>query len=128
MINVRKAIDIYDRCLPSGHPNHALSLVSLGNIHLGLGKINIALDEYNRALRMQEESLPNDHPDIARTLYDLALVQLRLGQLTEARDYFQRAIHIGSQTLSATHPFMRLIIDNQKYALDNVNISIITHF
>jgi tetratricopeptide (TPR) repeat protein len=105
-----------------------LSLVSLANIHFGLGKINIALDEYNQALQMQEESLPNNHPDIARTLYDLALVQIRLGQRTEARDYFQRAIHIADQTLSVTHPFMRLITDNQKHALDNVNNSVVTYF
>ena len=105
-----------------------MSLVSLANIHFSLGKINIALDEYNQALHMQEETLPNDHPDIARTLYDLALVQIRLDHPIEARDYFQRAIDIGGQTLSVTHPFMRLITDNQKYALDNINNSIKIHF
>jgi tetratricopeptide (TPR) repeat protein len=101
-----------------------LSLVSLANIHFGLGKIDTALDEYNRALQMQEEALPHDHPDIARTLYDLALVQIRLGKLAEARPYFERAIQIGSQTLPANHPLMRLITDHQKHVLDDVDNSI----
>jgi hypothetical protein len=58
--NVRKVIKIYERCLPPGYPNHALAFVSLANIHFGLDEINIALQEYNYALRMQEEALPAD--------------------------------------------------------------------
>jgi tetratricopeptide (TPR) repeat protein len=114
--NVRKAIKIYERCLPSGHPNHALAFVSLANIHFGRDEINIVLQEYNHALRMQEEALLADHPDIARTLYDIDLVQIHLDHREEARQYFQRAIHIAGQTLSINHPLMHLINDSQNYA------------
>ena len=69
-----QAKKIYDTILPPGHPKRALPRINLGNVYLTTGQYELALEEYQDALKLQKTLLPHDHPDITRTSHNIAVV------------------------------------------------------
>jgi tetratricopeptide (TPR) repeat protein/predicted Ser/Thr protein kinase len=90
----RKAHELRQQLLPSVHPDIARSLLSLANIHSGLGEIELARDHQQRALQMRLELFGPDHVVIASSLNNLALSMRRLGELDEAKQLLERAVAI----------------------------------
>ncbi|CAF5195811.1 unnamed protein product, partial [Rotaria sp. Silwood1] len=83
--------------------------VNLGNVYLASRDYSKACEEYEIALKLQQQLLSSDHPDIARTLHNLALVQTHFGNIEQAKQYLERAEEIAGHTLSSKHPVVSLI-------------------
>ena len=63
--NYNKSLAIYEKHLPSDHPDLGKIQNNIGIVHRYLGHYDLALEHYHRALQIQLKSLPAYHPDIA---------------------------------------------------------------
>jgi tetratricopeptide (TPR) repeat protein len=111
---------MYDDALPSGHPNRALVRVNIGNIYFATCNFDMALTEYENALRLQESSLPADHPDIARTLHNLALAHLHQGDADKYRESIERAESTAVRMLKKQHPMLTLLSTTKNAMVEDI--------
>lgn len=89
-------------------------------MYLAGGRLDLALVEYESALKLQQGSLPIDHPDIARTLHNLAVVYVQRKDFVKAREYLERAEETAGRTLSNRHPVMTLVSKTKNFMVDDV--------
>jgi tetratricopeptide (TPR) repeat protein len=94
--------------------------VNLGNVYLSAGDYEKAFEEYENALKIQEQSLPGNHQDIVRTLHNLAVVQAQRGNMEQAKEYLERAEATASRTLPSKHPIMTLLDKTKKFLVEEV--------
>ena len=97
-------------------------------MHLAAGQLDMALTEYESALRLQEASLPADHPDIARTLHNLAVIYVHRKDFVKAKEYLERAEETAGRTLSNKHPVMALVSKTKNLMVDEVKVYSYTGF
>jgi len=100
-------------------------MVSLGNIYLCKGQYDAAIDEYSRALKIQETTLPSNHPDKARTMLNIGLAYAYQDDMIKATEYFNHAADIALQTLPLEHPLVCLIKKNQNRSFNSNDSCII---
>ncbi|CAF2535058.1 unnamed protein product [Rotaria sp. Silwood2] len=95
------------RCLPSNHPELAVSYCNIGLAHLALNHYDEALIYYMRDLSMSEKTLPSDHAEIGITHHNL-------GQVYRAKEkgshlalkHYQMAIDIYMKSLPRQRPYI----------------------
>jgi tetratricopeptide (TPR) repeat protein len=78
------------------HPDVALTLNGLAELHRAQGDYPTAEPYFARALAIREEALGDDHPDVALTLASMAALYRVTGREEEAGRLEERAAAIRS--------------------------------
>ena len=102
--------------------------INLGNVYLAAGEYDLAKEEYENALKLQEQALPADHPDVARTLHNLAVVCSNRHDMEKAKEYLERAEETASHMLSAKHPLMIMLKQTKSQMAVNTEDPLINYF
>ena len=76
------------------------------------GKLDQALEYYDRALAIFEQSVGPEHPTVARILGNIAVVLVQQGQLDTALQHDHRALTIFEHALGPEHPDYALMLVN----------------
>jgi len=76
------------------HPEIAVALFNLGNIHKDLGHLDVAEDHYRQALAIRERALREDHPLMIKNLTTLGKALVAGGQPQEGIEVLQRALSL----------------------------------
>ena len=106
-----KALNIYKKIVPDGHPGIAQVLLNLGLVHHALGHIDQTLDFYQDALKQLKKIMPDGHLHMALPLYRLCVFYEEQQQLDQALVYAQRALKIREQKLPPEHRSLREVQD-----------------
>ncbi|HSR80673.1 MAG TPA: CHAT domain-containing tetratricopeptide repeat protein, partial [Hyphomicrobiaceae bacterium] len=114
----KRALGIWEKALPPGHPDLAWSLNNLGILYNVQDRLSDAEPMYKRALEIRENALPDGHPDIARSLANLASVYQKQRRLAEAESLYQRAQKIFEKALPAGHPDIATCLNNLAVVYD----------
>ncbi|CAF2198596.1 unnamed protein product [Rotaria magnacalcarata] len=77
--------------LPPDHPDLGISYNNIGITHHCLGHYDLALDHYNRSLKIKLKSLPSQHRSIASTCKNMGLVYEDNVELEQALIYMKKA-------------------------------------
>ncbi|CAF4276119.1 unnamed protein product [Adineta steineri] len=101
---LQKALIIYQKHLPTNHPQMGDLYNNIGLTHYILEQYDLAFEHLNISLKIKEKCLPPQHPDIAMTHFNLGLVYESQDQLQEALSYLEKAITIYRHVLYPTHP------------------------
>ncbi|CAF2958861.1 unnamed protein product [Rotaria sp. Silwood2] len=116
----QQSLAMKKRCLPSNHPELAVSYCNIGLAHLALNHYDEALIYYMRDLSMKKGShlalkhyqtaidiymkrLPRQHPYIDMSLMYMGEVLCDQNNLENAFQYAEEAFHILEATLSEEH-------------------------
>ncbi|CAF4389780.1 unnamed protein product, partial [Rotaria socialis] len=91
----------------------------IGVVHRRLGHYDLALDHYNRSLKIKLKSLPGQHPDIAMTYLNMGVVYAYKNELEQALIYMKRAQTIYEVALPFNHPDIVKIKDDVNRVEDN---------
>ncbi|MGH9601198.1 MAG: tetratricopeptide repeat protein, partial [Terriglobales bacterium] len=92
--NLQRALEMYRKALPAGHPSIASSLNNLARLLQAQGKLADAEPLYREALEMYRKTLPAGHPWIASSLNNLAQLLLDQGKLAEAEPLYREALEM----------------------------------
>jgi len=74
--------------------------------------LQLALQYFERALKIAETVYGPDHPEVAATVNNLGSVLKDLGQLKEAKPAFERALKIAETVYGPDHPKVATAVDN----------------
>ncbi len=102
---------IIEKRLGANHPTLSLGLVKLGQLHYEQGKFDLALSEYQRALRIREDKYTPIHLDIAEILTQMGKLFREKGQALQARNHFIRAVDIRKK-VHGIHPEVGVSLGN----------------
>lgn len=108
----RRALAICEEKLGATHPDTAVSLNNLAELHRKQGKYEEAEPLYKRALAIREEKLGATHPDTALSLNNLAALYEDQGKYEEAEPLYRRALAIREEQLGADHPDTAMSLNN----------------
>ncbi|CAF1280195.1 unnamed protein product, partial [Didymodactylos carnosus] len=78
--------------------------IGLGNVQADKGEYDLALMNYEKALKIFLKALPPDHPDIATTYNNIANVQADKGEYDLALMNHEKALKIRVKALPPDHP------------------------
>ena len=109
---LESALAIATRVLGPEHPDVALSLSNLANVHLYQGRYADAEALYERALQIREQTFGADHPLVATSLNNLASIYKERGQDDKARPLYERALAIRERTLGSEHVLVAASLNN----------------
>ena len=109
---LESALAIANRVLGPDHPDVALSLSNLANVHFYQGRYGDAQDLYERALAIRERAFGADHPLVATSLNNLASIYKERGQDDKARPLYERALAIREHTLGSEHVLVAASLNN----------------
>jgi CHAT domain-containing protein len=101
-----------ERALGPTHPQVAVSLNNLAELHRQQGHYAQAEPLYRHALAILEQALGPEHPNVALNLNNLASLYQHQGRYDEAEPLYRRALAISEQTLGLTHPQVALSLNN----------------
>ena len=104
--NGRRALAAAEEAGGPHHPNLGIGHSNLGSYFEATGRVSDALDEYGRALAIQE-AIAGDNPELATTLANQGLAYARLGRDEEAVTLLRRAIAL-SDRMTASSPHLAL--------------------
>ncbi|CAF0761447.1 unnamed protein product [Didymodactylos carnosus] len=76
----------------------------LGIVHQNKGEYDLALMNYEKALKIRLKALPPDHPDIALTYRNIGLLHEATRTWQSALEYHSKAAEIRRKSLPTTHP------------------------
>ncbi|CAM4821668.1 unnamed protein product, partial [Rotaria magnacalcarata] len=93
-----------------------------GIVHRCLGHYDLALDHYNRSLKIKLKSLPAQHPDIASTYRNMGLVYEDKDGFEQALIYMKKAQTIYEVALPLNHPNVAKIKNDVKRVEDKLKI------
>ncbi|CAF1363298.1 unnamed protein product [Rotaria sordida] len=101
----QKALSLFDKYLPVGHPDQSRVRQKIANIvHIYRRKPAMALEDYEDCLENYLRSLPSDHVAIARVYTDMARSYEQLpNELDKALEYAKKAAIIFEQNLPKVH-------------------------
>ena len=94
-------------------------LCVLGVAYKNKGEYDLAIDYYERALKIQVASLGEEHPDVASSYSNLGLAYDSKGNYDKAIDYHKRALKIRVASLGENHPDVASSYDNLGLAYDS---------
>jgi len=100
---LRDALEMRRERLGEDAPSLAALHTSLGNLARLSGDLEGALEEHERALRL-DQALGEAHPRVGRDLHNVAGILRRMARTEEARERYARALRIKTETLGEEHP------------------------
>ena len=100
----QKALSIFEKVLPSEHPDLATSYSWMGDIHGKMGDHPKALEYQLKALVIYEKTLPLEHPFLATSYNNVGGTYGDLGDHKQALKYHQKALSIFEKVLPSEHP------------------------
>ncbi|HFE44984.1 MAG TPA: tetratricopeptide repeat protein, partial [Nannocystis exedens] len=86
------------------HPEVAVALFNLGNIHKDLGHLGIAKQHYRQALAIREAALREDHPLVIKNLTTLGKTLIASGERPQAMHLLERALDLSTGKNSQSTP------------------------
>lgn len=89
---------------PRRHAEIAARLSEFASLQRTLGRDDIALTAYRRALAVTEKALGEDNRYTAERLSDLALYHHAKGDFPEAEIFYQRSLAVKEKVLGPAHP------------------------
>jgi tetratricopeptide (TPR) repeat protein len=94
------------------HPNKAIMLSNIGEVHYYLGDLQEAFINCRQALRMSEKRLGMRHPNLVPLINKLARVFREQKQFEDALDHYRRALHIVEKQFEIDHPYLAVVLQN----------------
>jgi tetratricopeptide (TPR) repeat protein len=86
------------------HPEAAVTLRNLAQLHLSRGNAAAAEMRFSKALDIRRSWLGDRHPDTAESLSDLAWLLYGAGNLMAAEGLFRSALDVRRECLGPSHP------------------------
>jgi CHAT domain-containing protein/tetratricopeptide (TPR) repeat protein len=135
----QRVVAIHEKTLGPEHPQTAISLSNLGNMHYLQGKFADAEKIHRRVLAIREKVLGPTHPDTATSLNNLANVRFEQGKdqrmsigeqrarsragervlsQSEIEALYRRALAIQERSLGPEHPALATTLNNLSAMLD----------
>jgi len=99
----RRALELWGRERPPGHPLTLSVMDSLAIVEAKLGNYAIARPLYEQSLAMREKMLGPSHFQVGESLTNLAALLARQGRYAEARPLQERALGIMERGLGPDH-------------------------
>jgi len=109
---LRRALEIREATLRSGHPDIAQSLNYLAEVLRAQGRPGEAEQMHRQALEIREATLRSGHPDIAQSLNNLAESLRAQGRFKEVEPLYRRALEIREAALGPEHYKTAYILNN----------------
>jgi tetratricopeptide (TPR) repeat protein len=111
------------RPIASTHPLlEAWALSAEGLVYRREGYLRAALQQFQRALALQEKTLGPDHLEVALTLNDVGAALRDINRVEESVTQFDRARRLGVQLLGPDHPQVALYLANRGEALNALRL------
>jgi CHAT domain-containing protein/tetratricopeptide (TPR) repeat protein len=107
-----KALALFRKALPPGHPEIAIGLNNVATAALDLGQPERARDLYTEALTLRRQALPAVHPDIAMNLSGLAEACRALGLPGRVKALHEEALALYRRALPAGDPLIAQSLNN----------------
>ncbi|CAF0716671.1 unnamed protein product [Adineta steineri] len=107
-----KALEIYQKTLPSKHPSFAVLHNNIGLVYNKLGEYSKALSLYKKALEIQQKTLPPNNPHLVASYNNIGLVYMNMGEYSKALSFYEKALEIKQKTLSSNHPELATSYNN----------------
>ncbi|CAF1376060.1 unnamed protein product [Adineta steineri] len=107
-----KGLKIYEKTLPSNHPDLATSYNNIGDVYNHMGEYSKALSFFEKALEIRQKTLPYNHPDLATSYNNIGLVHKSMEEYPKALSYYEKALEIRQKTLPSNHPDFAITYNN----------------
>jgi tetratricopeptide (TPR) repeat protein len=91
---------------------HGEYLNKYGTASYQAGDHEVAIDAFERSLKILERKLGKNHPDVATALNNLALLYYSRGNYDAAEPLYQRSLAIDEHTLGIDHPGVATDLNN----------------
>ncbi|CAF1584548.1 unnamed protein product, partial [Adineta steineri] len=101
-----QGLEIYEKTLPSNHPELAGSYGNIGIVYSNMGEYSKALSFYEKALHIRQKTLPSSHPDLARSYNDIGVVYNKLREYSKSLSFYEKTLKIFQETLPSNHPLL----------------------
>jgi len=75
----------------------------MGTIYTTTAKYDLALNYYDKVLKIRQAKLPSDHPQIAAIYNNIGWLYECKESYTKALDFYQKSLEISRKTLPPTH-------------------------
>ena len=102
-VNLKKAIEIQEKRLPSGSLELALTYHHIAGTYGVTGEHDMALQYFNKALKIRKTFLPFYHPKIGSTYHNIGNMYREKRDYSEALRYYEEALDIFRMTLPPGH-------------------------
>ena len=110
-----KALEIFERTLPSNHPYIAASYNNAGVNFGALGDHEKEQEYLLKALAIWEQVLPSNHPHLAASYNNIGCYYDDWGDHEKALEYKRKALTIKRQELPANHPQLAIAYISMGY-------------
>ena len=107
-----RALAIKEKALGPDHPNVAITLNNMANLHYAQGRYDEALPLYERDLTISEKALGPNDPHVAITLNNMANLHYAQGRYDEALPLYERDLTISEKALGPDHPNVAITLNN----------------
>ncbi|CAM4820263.1 unnamed protein product [Rotaria magnacalcarata] len=107
-----KSLEIYEKTLPSNHPDLASSYNSIGSVYNNMGEYSKALEFYEKSNKIIEISLPLNYPDLAASYNNLGSTYNNMGDYSKALEFYNKSIKIKEISLPPNHPDLAASYNN----------------
>ncbi|CAF3725173.1 unnamed protein product [Adineta steineri] len=107
-----QALQIFQKYLPSNHPDLATSYNNIGLVYKNMGDYSKALSFYEKALEIQQKTLPSNHPHLATSYINIGLIYSKMTQYSKALSFFEKALEIQQKSLPSNHPLLATSYNN----------------
>ncbi|CAF1168346.1 unnamed protein product [Adineta steineri] len=101
-----QALQIFQKYLPSNHPDLATSYNNIGLVYKNMGDYSKALSFYEKALEIQQKTLPSNHSSLAISYNNIGNVYNIMGDYSKALSFYEKALEIQQKTLPSNHPHL----------------------
>jgi CHAT domain-containing protein len=108
----KRSLEITERALGKNHPDVAINLNDLANLHVELVDYAEADRLYKRSLEITENASGKDHPNVAMSLNNLAELYRRTGRYAEAEPLYKRSLEIVERAYGKDHSDVAISLTN----------------
>ncbi|CAF3487270.1 unnamed protein product [Adineta steineri] len=108
----QKALEIFQKSLPSNHPNLVTSYNGIGNQFAKLGQYSKALSYYEKAHEIKQNTLPSNHHDLVISYNNIGNVYNKMEQYSKALSSHEKAVEIFQKSLPSNHPDLAASYNN----------------
>jgi hypothetical protein len=107
----QEALAIREARLGGSHPDVAVSLTTLAEVHRAQGRLDDAERLHQRALSIREAQLGREHPEVAASLNHLAVIQNARGKYKDAEALLARALTVVDKSPAGAARANRVKVD-----------------
>ena len=104
-LSLSNAVNLLDEALGPDHPRTLPARGNLANAYRSAGRLEQAIDLFERTLADRERVLGADRPDTLTSRNDLAGAYWSAGRLDEAIDLLEKTLADRERVLGADHPY-----------------------